>query len=329
MHITEITQNGISYVSDQAVSNIGVPQGSILGALLFLIYINDLPDALRAFKDSTHIVIYADDTNIIVKGKKILNLLFDVFTTFSKWCLVNKLIINFDKTCIINFTPFNIFFESFKFNDVVIKVVNNNKYLGIIIDEKLKWASQICMLCKKLNSQVFLMRKLVRMVDKKTAIIFYYSNFQSKIGYGLTLWGESPLTETVLLTQKKMLRIMDGKRLDYPCKKLLIKYGILTVYNLYVYELIKMAMKNGFLCSTEMQPEHNYNTRHNFHNQKKIKRAESRMCQNKAIELFNNFSETLKHIFKEGGPAIFLTALKKKLQENPYYSLRELKVNPI
>jgi len=130
----------------------GVPQGPVLGPLLFLLYINDFPNSVPGGK----IKLFADDTNLFVSAKT-MNELESKANSFllnlDNWLKANKLHLNIDKTCYFVFSPNTIPVPivTIKINDVKITCVKECKYLGVIIDDESKWTPHIEFILLKLT----------------------------------------------------------------------------------------------------------------------------------------------------------------------------------
>ena len=154
----ESKQNPIKY---------GVPQGSVLGPLLFNLYINDI----KTFSSNYELDLFADDTCLFVSGKTysiIERKSSDILKELSSWLKNNRLTLNVNKTHFIDFSK-NKSNETLtlKLNNDQITQVKETKYLGLIIQENLKWDSQIKNIITKLNSQISLYRTLRSIIPKK------------------------------------------------------------------------------------------------------------------------------------------------------------------
>ena len=173
----------------------GVPQGSVLGPLLFLIYINDLP--LHLNKDTKDTLfaddaaIYSTDSNI----KKIENVLQDSIHRANNWCGKNSMVIHPDKTKYMvittrqkhQITPLTLNLEIDQTN---IEQVNQHKMLGILIDSELNWNRHIEMLVKKISRNIFLITKLKKDASADNLKLFFNAHIMSHLNYASTLYDQ-------------------------------------------------------------------------------------------------------------------------------------------
>ena len=188
----------------------GVPQGSVLGPLLFLIYMNDLPNSSKLLT----FFLFADDTNIYFESNDLTKLTKTVNKELKKvktWMDCNKLALNIDKT---NFVLFHAPKKKLtdliplKFGKKDIKRTKYAKFLGVLVDEHLSWKYHTCELHKKLSRTTGLFFKLRHWITLPTLVCLYNSLVSSFLNYGIIVWGltfDTYLTPLFIL-QKKILR---------------------------------------------------------------------------------------------------------------------------
>ena len=188
--------------------NIGVPQGSVLGPILFIIFINDLVNAAPMF----NYILFADDTNIFSTEPTLLQ---SNLKHIENWCLANRLILNYTKTFQILFkTPNKIVPNTENYilemgkNQLVSKP--STKFLGIYLDNAITFKCHISELCQKLNFILLLMRCARPYLDQKTMISLYYAFFYPHLIYGIEFYGHAAdcYLNQIYLLQKAALRII-------------------------------------------------------------------------------------------------------------------------
>jgi hypothetical protein len=196
--------------SDLLPIKTGVPQGSILGPLLFIIYINDLVQASKIFKP----IIYADDTTLFtairaldtqINRSTILNQeLSEIFT----WLKLNKLSLNCNKTKAMLFhkPQKKVSFPLLKIDEKEIEYVKQFNFLGIIIDSNINWKYHAQNVTKKLSRSLGIMNSLKHILPIEALLHIYNCLFLSNINYGLFLWGWQ--SKNVGKQVKKAVRII-------------------------------------------------------------------------------------------------------------------------
>ena len=221
----------------------GVPQGSVLGPILFLVYINDMYTALQ--EDSVR--LFADDTSLTLFDRSFKTVLAKAKDQFSKlrhWCTCNKLTINQDKTFLILFhatnKPVPLNFSDITVDDFIIKRVTNVKYIGLNIDEKLNWREHVYDLCKSLIKYFGIFNKVKYFVTSKLARQLYFAFIYSRINYGIEVYGvcAKSLMQKLQILQSKLLKLL--LRLDSrtSTNKLHKELNILKVQDVYKVNIL-------------------------------------------------------------------------------------------
>ena len=304
----------------------GVPQGSILGPLLFLIYVNDLPLINKDIKDH-EIILYADDTSVIITAPNHMelntqaNLLFYKINT---WFQNNLLLLNLDKTLYTDFSPnFAITrMDTIQYNNTNLTKVPLIKFLGLMIDSNLTWNQHVDLVLRRLSSAGYALNCVKYTLPIDILKLIYFANIQSIMSYGIIFWGASTTASQVFLIQKKTLRIIYRIKPRESCRKLFCENQIMTFYSLYLYSLALFVANNKDLFDTN-NIFHQYNTRtnKNLHLPSIHLMKYAKGPYVNGIKVFNHLPENIKNL--ECSPAKFKNALKIFFYQHPFYSVKE------
>ena len=180
----------------------GVPQGSILGPLLFLLYINDLPEATSLF-----VKLYADDTFLCAQNSDLKMLENEVNIELEKvykWLRANKLTLNISKSKFMlitkkrNITPLAIYI-----NNTTLEQCESYKYLGVVFDKDLNWKSHVDYICGKITRSIGGLASLRHRTNITVLREVYYALVNSYVKYGIIAWGNA--SETTLQPLKVLV----------------------------------------------------------------------------------------------------------------------------
>jgi exonuclease III len=243
----------------------GVPQGSILGPLIFLIYVNDL----SASTDALRFVTFADDSNLLIHGKdpkdtasKLSAALVDV----TDWFRANRLLLNVSKTNLIVFKSpkcrIDTKSETVLMDGEPLKQVGSERFLGLIVDEKLDWQCHANKVASTISRKLGMMRKVKKTVGLKTLKAIYNSFILPQLNFGLAVWGGA--TESVLkqvkTLQKKAIRLLTNAKSREHTEPRQKALGILKLEHLYKVQ-VSLLVRDSLLGSAPTLFEHMFTRR--------------------------------------------------------------------
>lgn len=176
-----------NFVSNPFWPNSGVPQGSNLGPLLFLLFINDLPDSLNCYK-----LLFADDLKLFTNISSSDNCLIlqNDLNSLTTWCDLNRLDLNIPKCNVLSFTRrHNILLYQYQINNEVLNRINKFKDLGVVFDQKFTFNDHILdIIAKSYNSYGFIYRNCKEFTNLRTLQLLYCSLIRTRLEYAALIW---------------------------------------------------------------------------------------------------------------------------------------------
>jgi len=189
-----------------------VPQGSILGPTLFILYVNDMCNASVVF----NAILFADDTNLFYSGddlKTMCEIVSSELDKLNDWFKVNKLSLNLSKTSYMIFGNKKSNFEcSIEIDKNVIERVNVTKFLGCYIDSKLTWCDHIKYIKNKIAKNLSIMYKVKHVLDSEAMRSLYCAIISPYLNYCCEIWGNNytERIKTLVIIQKKTIRLVSN-----------------------------------------------------------------------------------------------------------------------
>jgi len=234
--------------SKTVLTNIGVPQGSILGPLLFILYVNDFSN----ISNKLSFIQFADDTSIFASGPSLSEIGKNIeaeMKCICEWLQNNRLTLNVTKTNYMVMCAKNKTIDtslSIKINNMEIECVHETKFLGVIIDDKCLYKSHINYIANKISKFVGILHRAKGILDIQSLKVLYFTLVQPYFTYCLTIWGhtyESYLSRLYAL-QKKIIRIISREKYDAHTKPLFKSHKIMRINELYNYFISTLVYRS-------------------------------------------------------------------------------------
>ena len=249
------------HFSDHANCLYGLPQGSAVSTSLFLIYINEL---CKMELTGAEVIMFADDTAIVFHGatwESTKRLVENGLRKVTSWLENSLLSINTAKTKYLCFSITNMLSPAAQFEITIhtypCNVGDGNeslqcecaklersatiKYLGVVVDDKLKWSAHISSLAARIRKAIYMFRILRDMADLKLLITIYKALCESVISYCISSWGGAAKTSLLELerAQRAVIKVILKLPFKYPTTSVYKKADVLSVRRLYVYQCVK------------------------------------------------------------------------------------------
>ena len=293
----------------------GVPQGSVLGPLLFLIYVND-------FHRSSPILnfhLFADDSNLFYADKSLVNLESTMNIQLSlvqDWLCSNKLSLNIDKSNFVIFHPAQKklnYTPELKINSKPLQSKTEIKYLGIMVDCHLNWKSHVSYISQKIKRNIGIISKARHYINLDILKNLYYSLIYPYLIYGIVAWGNTYQSSInpLFVLQKKCLRLMTFESYNAHSNPIFIRLKLLKLVDLvylqtalFMYDFSSNKLPNSFKSFfNSIEQRHSHNTRLASKSSYTLPSARTNYGKFNikfvGVKIWNEIDESLKKLSKE------------------------------
>ena len=247
--------NGVN--SDFKLIDTGVPQGSVLGPILYLIYVNDLPNLSDQFTSC----LFADDTTLIFENKNqndLINSCNIGINLFYSWCCANRLSINISKTKSMLFSnilcPLDI--SEIYMNGTKIEYTSSMRFLGMIMDDKLKFSCHINLIKEKISKNAGVLYRLKQFVPHQTLVSVYRCFVECYLNYCIIVFGNAYQCHInqLEIAQKKCVRIVANQPPLSHTAPIFYELKLLNLSDIYKFNIALYMYKNIDKFASCLQP---------------------------------------------------------------------------